>query len=347
MEGTLSPADPFSPPPSTFRGYSPLTNSSCQTVRIDHCGFPSSAQSWLSHCFTRAAPTRLVSFLSLLPRETIKRAQPRAHRCSEAIRLPTGTSEAYQIGHETAYHQSIQPLQERPRPGCRLDEPTWCPLRLRHLTGNPSSIEQAMSDFTNYHSVAAKEGAVATTTTKQGGAAAAAAHPGLWTRITNHLPFLRTKRGIAVTVVAILVIIGGGLAGLAALHDRNSGADGDGSGADGDGDGLSPDAITSDTHFYGRSPPVYPSRESGLCLLAARVLCMHYCLWGEEGVLPCYSLRLTLCRAANITGTGTWASSLQRAQAMVANMTLDEKVRPGRLVSSPSEVGTAKWTRFC
>lgn len=29
---------------------------------------------------------------------------------------------------------------------------------------------------------------------------------------------------------------------------------------------------------------------------------------------------------ANITGLGSWASSLSRAQAMVSNMTLDEKV---------------------
>lgn len=118
-----------------------------------------------------------------------------------------------------------------------------------------------MSDLTNYHSVAAKEGVTATTT-KQG---AAAAHPGLWTRITNHLPFLKTKRGIVVTVAAILIIIGGGLAGLAALHKRNGGSSGDGSGADGDGDGVSPNAITSDTHFYGLSPPVYPSREFTSC----------------------------------------------------------------------------------
>lgn len=29
---------------------------------------------------------------------------------------------------------------------------------------------------------------------------------------------------------------------------------------------------------------------------------------------------------ANITGVGSWADSLSRAQAMVSNMTLDEKV---------------------
>jgi hypothetical protein len=32
-------------------------------------------------------------------------------------------------------------------------------------------------------------------------------------------------------------------------------------------------------------------------------------------------------RLANITGVGSWTESLQRAQAMVSNMTLDEKVR--------------------
>lgn len=31
-------------------------------------------------------------------------------------------------------------------------------------------------------------------------------------------------------------------------------------------------------------------------------------------------------RLANITGLGSWANSLSRAQAMVSNMTLDEKV---------------------
>ncbi|KUI74295.1 putative beta-glucosidase M [Cytospora mali] len=109
---------------------------------------------------------------------------------------------------------------------------------------------------------------------------------GLWTRITDRLPFLRHKRGIAIVVIAILVIIGGGLAGLAALHNRSS-RDGDSS-DDGGGGGNNPDAITSDAHFYGDSPAVYPS--------------------------------------PNITGVGSWTESLTRAQAMVSNMSLDEKI---------------------
>lgn len=76
------------------------------------------------------------------------------------------------------------------------------------------------------------------------------------TGFLNRLPFLRTKRGIAVTVITILVIIGGGLAGLAALRGRH-GDSGSGSSRSG---GTS-NVITSDTHFYGLSPPVYPSRE--------------------------------------------------------------------------------------
>jgi beta-glucosidase len=55
-----------------------------------------------------------------------------------------------------------------------------------------------------------------------------------------------------------LVIIGGGLAGLAALPKRS----GSWSGAGQDGDGG--DVITDDAYFYGQSPPVYPSRESFL-----------------------------------------------------------------------------------
>jgi beta-glucosidase len=51
-----------------------------------------------------------------------------------------------------------------------------------------------------------------------------------------------------------LVIIGGGLAGLAALPKQS----GSWVGQDGD-DG---DVITDDAYFYGQSPPVYPSRES-------------------------------------------------------------------------------------
>ena len=77
---------------------------------------------------------------------------------------------------------------------------------------------------------------------------------GSW--ITRHFPFLKTKRGIAITVAVILLVIGGGLAGLAALpKNGNKNAAEGGDGADDQGD-----SITNDEHFYGQSPPVYPSR---------------------------------------------------------------------------------------
>lgn len=130
-----------------------------------------------------------------------------------------------------------------------------------------------MGSTTNYHSVMAvdhnrnmtKEGA--TTTTAESSTAAAAAgggsgsnKPDLWARITNHLPFLRTKRGIAVAVIAILVIIGGGLAGLASLRNQSNDDVDLGGAADGGSGTLNPNAITDDAYFYGQSPPVYPSR---------------------------------------------------------------------------------------
>lgn len=62
-------------------------------------------------------------------------------------------------------------------------------------------------------------------------------------------------------VIAILVIIGGGLAGLAALRNRS----GSSSGSSGSGNGgNNPNAIQSDTHFYGQSPAVEPSRKCHL-----------------------------------------------------------------------------------
>lgn len=71
----------------------------------------------------------------------------------------------------------------------------------------------------------------------------------------RRFPFLRTKKGLIITVVVVLVIIGGGLAGLAALPKKNK----DGSAGAGP-EGLDADAVRSDTHFYGESPAVYPSR---------------------------------------------------------------------------------------
>ncbi|KAL2268706.1 hypothetical protein VTJ83DRAFT_3552 [Remersonia thermophila] len=69
-------------------------------------------------------------------------------------------------------------------------------------------------------------------------------------------PFLKTKRGIALVVLAVLVVIGGGLAGLAALPKGNRTGSSPGRQGDGGGDA---EAITDDGYFYGLSPPVYPS----------------------------------------------------------------------------------------
>ncbi|KAL2152564.1 hypothetical protein VTH82DRAFT_5748 [Thermothelomyces myriococcoides] len=75
------------------------------------------------------------------------------------------------------------------------------------------------------------------------------------TTASARFPFLRTKRGIAlVVVVAIVLIVGGGLSGLAALRTRGGG-DGDSASADEYGEGV----IRDDSWFYGLSPPVYPS----------------------------------------------------------------------------------------
>lgn len=85
-----------------------------------------------------------------------------------------------------------------------------------------------------------------------------AANKGSW--LTRKFPFLGTKKGIMITVIVILVIIGGGLAGLAALPKKDGGGEAAASPA-------TADAITSDVHFYGQSPPVYPSRTFSLQVL--------------------------------------------------------------------------------
>lgn len=54
----------------------------------------------------------------------------------------------------------------------------------------------------------------------------------------------------------MLLIVGGGLAGLAALPKHR---DAGGRSSGGGGGGVS--QITDDSHFYGESPGVYPSRE--------------------------------------------------------------------------------------
>jgi beta-glucosidase len=76
----------------------------------------------------------------------------------------------------------------------------------------------------------------------------------------HRFPFLHTKKGIILTVLAALIIVGGGLAGLAALPKHRNGSAGSGDG-DGGGGVSHKGRITDDSHFYGESPAVYPSRE--------------------------------------------------------------------------------------
>ena len=90
-----------------------------------------------------------------------------------------------------------------------------------------------------------------------------------------------------------------GLLGLLALR-KNGGDNG------GPGSPSSPGGIASDTWFYGQSPPVYPSRES--CVMI---------IWSHG------SAKLDV---ANMAGSGSWAVAFEKAAALVANMTLDEKV---------------------
>lgn len=85
----------------------------------------------------------------------------------------------------------------------------------------------------------------------------------------HRFPFLHTRKGIIVTVVVVLVIIGGGLAGLAALpKHRNEGGGSGGSGGSGGGGSGGSGQITDDSYFYGQSPGVYPSRGSSPVLNA-------------------------------------------------------------------------------
>jgi len=72
--------------------------------------------------------------------------------------------------------------------------------------------------------------------------------------------------------------------------------------------GATAKVITSDSHFYGQSPPVYPSRMSLLISQLSR------------------SLLSLISKTANITGTGDWAESYTKAKALVAQLTLEEKV---------------------
>jgi len=97
--------------------------------------------------------------------------------------------------------------------------------------------------------------------------------------LTQRFPFLRTRRGIAIVVGMVLLIIGAGLAGLAALH-RGGGGGGAAAATTGNSsDGV----ITNDTYFYGMSPPVYPSRKFGVSLPHPNG--EHGMRWEETSVL--------------------------------------------------------------
>jgi hypothetical protein len=56
----------------------------------------------------------------------------------------------------------------------------------------------------------------------------------------------------------LLVIIGAGLAGLAALPRRGGVVSAEASGG---GGSQGPPVVSTDSYFYGQSPPVYPSRK--------------------------------------------------------------------------------------
>lgn len=130
--------------------------------------------------------------------------------------------------------------------------------------------------------------------------------------------FPRTKKGIGIVVIMLLVTLGTGLGvglgvGLAARHLGGPAT------VPAAQTGQSPpfdgQTITSDTFFYGQSPAVYPSRASGS--------------------LPPPKSSLSLCggeigspekHVAVATGEGPWADAFSKARAFVAQLTLDEKV---------------------
>ncbi|CAK7199668.1 hypothetical protein SEUCBS139899_002351 [Sporothrix eucalyptigena] len=88
-------------------------------------------------------------------------------------------------------------------------------------------------------------------------------------------------------IIVVVLVLGGGLSGLAALrtrkHNNSDGADNPSGSTS-----TTPGIITNDTSFYGESPPVYPS--------------------------------------PNMTGVGVWADAYNKAVALVQNMTLEERV---------------------
>ena len=74
------------------------------------------------------------------------------------------------------------------------------------------------------------------------------------------------------------------------------------------------DNITSDSYFYGQSPPVYPSRT----LIQPQTLSSR----SSERRLG----RWLMHQAAEMTGGGEWKAAYQKAKALVAQMSLEEKV---------------------
>lgn len=69
--------------------------------------------------------------------------------------------------------------------------------------------------------------------------------------------------------------------------------------------GHTEENITSDTHFYGQSEPVYPSRT-----------------WNKHT----YRLTKLIYYKAKGKGTGDWADAYAKAAELVAQLTLEEKV---------------------
>ncbi|CAK7274258.1 hypothetical protein SEPCBS119000_006077 [Sporothrix epigloea] len=104
------------------------------------------------------------------------------------------------------------------------------------------------------------------------------------TRKSSKMPCPKTRRGIVASLVTVVLLVSGGLTGLAALQTT---AVKKYSALQARGDSV-PGLITEDTHFYGQSPPVYPSPE--------------------------------------MAGTGSWAVAHRKAAALVAKMTLEEQV---------------------
>lgn len=97
---------------------------------------------------------------------------------------------------------------------------------------------------------------------KEGPLISANEHVKGFSRIVERFPFLTTKRFKALLVVLVLLP----LLGLLALRNRSDGGD---IAAQGSSQG----AITDDTHFYGDSEPVYPSREYIALDLAPVAVC--------------------------------------------------------------------------